>query len=388
MGEHGVLVGSVINFPIKGVLIMAKFINSIVERHWGMEYFKEHVMAPEYDISRKKNEYSEFYAKHGFKVSLMYGDFFSKYSGIESDRYPSMDLIYFYMMPCLCRHDFMWAYVDKNLFSEFFHDVSQPETVVKCWNGIFYDSERKQISKQNAVDITIGEKCDLIIKPTVETMNGDNVVTLDNSGRDSVVAMFDRYGVNFIVQRKLKQHPDLARLNPSSFNTYRILTYRDIDKKVHFLDEISHIRIGGKGSAKDNLSSGGVACHIMPDGTLVDACTRYKSMKVYSMKSEYGVQDYKVPCFKAAADFAISLHQRLPYFDFIGWDVGILPDESPVFIEYNVIPGVEGPQSIAGPLFGKYLEEVMERVKIVRCDKVAYSRRTWPNGFDHKLLIG
>lgn len=367
---------------------MGEFINTVPEINWGFMYFKEHVMPPEFDYRAKRKEISPYFAKYGFKVSMMYGDFFSRFNGIESDHYPSMDLVYFYMMPCLCRHDFMWAYCDKNLFSEFFHDVPQPETVIKCWNGIFYDDCRHQIDRKTAAQLCLREEGNCIIKPTVETCNGNGVTFLQKGSPDAIQAQFDHYGVNFTVQRQLIQHPLLAKLNPSSFNTYRILTYRDVSKKVHFLKDISHIRIGGRGSARDNLSSGGVACHIRPDGTLVDACTRYLKMETFSMKAEYGVENFRVPNFKDAVDFALQLHERLPYFDMIGWDIGIQPDGKPVFIEYNVIPGVEGPQTIAGPLFGEFEDEVMDRVKSVQREKVMYSRRYWSNGFDHKLRIG
>jgi len=364
---------------------MSDFINLKSEIYFGDQYFKNHVMPPDFDYRAHKKELSPYFAKYGFKVSMMYSDFFSRFSGIQSDRYPSMDLVYMYMMPCLCRHDFMWAYVDKNLFSVYFRDVNQPETVIKCWNGIYYDDEGRQIDRSTAEMLALREKKCCIIKPTVQTSNGNGVARFENQSLESIQETFRRYGSNFIVQRQLVQHSELARLNASSFNTYRILTYRDFDKRVHFLKDISHLRIGGKGSARDNLSSGGVACHIRSDGMLVDECTRYKSMQVFSMKQEYGVENFCVPYFSDAVDLAVSLHARLPYFDFIGWDIGICADGRPVFIEYNVVPGVEGPQMIGGPLFGEYEDEVMDRVRRVQHQEVSFSRRSWPNGFDHFL---
>lgn len=345
---------------------MEEFINTKKEIAWGNWYFRQHVMPEAFDYRAHKKDLSPFFKKYGFQVSMMYNDFYSHFSGIESDRYASMDLVYQYMFPALCRVDFMNAYTDKNFFSYIYPDILQPETVIKCRNGIFFNSNDRQISRREAENVALAENMPCIIKPTVETANGNGVSSFDGSSAQAVSSQFDDYGFNFIVQRKLVQHPAMAVFNPDSFNTLRILTYRDVNHELHWMKDITHLRIGGKGAVRDNLSSGGVACHVKPDGFLVDACTRYKSMSIESMKEVYGVSDYRIPNFEKMVDFALSLHERLPFFDFIGWDIGLVNDGRPVFIEYNLIPGVEGPQMIAGPLFGDYLEEVMDRVKRVR----------------------
>ena len=88
-----------------------------------------------------------------------------------------------------------------------------------------------------------------------------------------------------------------------------------------------------------------------------------------------------MPNYHKAKSFVCSLHDRLPYFDWIGWDVAINPDGELVFIEFNVVPFLEGPQMAHGPMFGKYLDEVMERIK--RCETKYYlkSETLFENGF-------
>lgn len=363
---------------------MAEFINTKKEIAWGNWYFCEHVMPAEFNHRARKKELSPYYAKYGFQVSMMYDDFYSHFSGIHSDRYASMDLVYQYMFPALCRVDFMNAYTDKNFFSYIYPDVTQPQTVVKRRNGIFFNAKDRQISYDEAKQIALNVDGSCIIKPTVETANGNGVSAFDNAEMRLVDDQFVRYGYNFIIQRKLVQHPAMAKFNPDSFNTIRILTYRDVNHELHWMKEITHLRIGGKGSVRDNLSSGGVACHVMPNGKLVDACTWYKKMKIGSMREEYGISDYIIPNFDKMVNFALSLHERLPFFDFIGWDIGLLENGEPVFIEYNLIPGVEGPQMIAGPLFGDYLDEVMERVKRVKKTERKFAINTFDRpGFNY-----
>ena len=94
---------------------MAQFINTNKEYYWGDWYFKEHVMADNFNYKAHKKELSPYYEQHGFKVSMMFDDYFSSLSGIHSDRYLSMDVYYFYVIPALNRHDFKDAYLDKNI---------------------------------------------------------------------------------------------------------------------------------------------------------------------------------------------------------------------------------------------------------------------------------
>jgi hypothetical protein len=145
-------------------------------------------------------------------------------------------------------------------------------------------------------------------------------------------------------------------------NTLRLYTYRDLEKKVHFVDECAIVRIGGKGSIKDNVSAGGGFCALGVNGEISDRFLREKSFEARSLADVTGVRNAVIPNYLDAKSFVCSLHDRLPYFDWIGWDVAINQEGKPVFIEFNVIPFIEGPQMAHGPIFGKYLDEVMSRI--------------------------
>ena len=117
---------------------MAQFINTNKEYYWGDWYFKEHVMADNFNYKAHKKELSPYYEQRGFKVSMMFADFFSQINGIHSDRYLSMDVYYFFVVPALNRYDFINAYLDKNIYTELFPNVKQPATIVKNIHGHFY----------------------------------------------------------------------------------------------------------------------------------------------------------------------------------------------------------------------------------------------------------
>ena len=348
---------------------MAQFINSNKEYYWGDWYFKNHVMADDFDYKARKKELSPYYEQRGFKVSMMFADYFSRLNGIDSDRYLSMDLYYFYVIPALNRYDFKDAYLDKNIYSMLFPDMKQPVSVVKNMHGLFYINGDEGTLEQavNAVCAADGE---LIIKPTVETCNGEGVEQLEGLDAEGVKALFGQYGINYTVQHKVKQHPDLQQVNPTSLNSMRLYTYRRLDGTYAYLYPFAHLRFGGKGAIKDNVSQGGGTCLINEDGTVDDRVYRFKSMTVASLKQETGVDNLTIPNYQGVIDTLLKMHRRLPYFDFVGWDVTVLPDGEPLLIEFNLVPSVEGPQMMAGPMFGTYLDEVIDRARRVECSKM------------------
>lgn len=363
-------------------------VNTAKELYCGDRYFKEHVMPPDFDWRAHKKELSPYFLKHGFRVSLMYGDFYSRYCGIRSDRYLSMDLYYFYVLPCLNREDMRIAYTDKNMLPVLLPEARPPETVVKNMNGLFYDGAGRGLSRDEAVGRCLGEPRACIVKPAVDSSNGDGVALLDHSSAGAVRAAFAAYRANFIVQRKIEQHPAMSRLNGSSLNTVRLFTYRDVRGKIHVLSGNAFMRVGGRGSVKDNVSSGGCMFRVLEDGRAAGPVCRFKSSAAEPFESCFGVSGFIVPRYEEMRRLAAAWHAGMPYFDFLGWDAAVDAEGGVSLVEMNVWPSVEGPQTVSGPLFGPFLDEVMERVKKVEKETKTFSINSFPNGAGRFLQIG
>lgn len=365
---------------------MEESINIKQEIRWGDWYFKDHVIPSDFDYRARKKECSEYYRKRGFFASMMYSDYYSRLNGIESDRYMPMDIYFFYALPCLNRWDLRLAYTDKNLYSTLFPQVAQAKTVIKNINGVFFDGNGRIVDAPEAESICANVTGDCIIKPTLDTCNGDGVRLFHGGDVDSIHTEFGKYGVNFIVQKKIAQHADMARINASSLNTLRIFTYRDVGKKVHYL--YSFLRFGGSGSVVDNASSGGGFCKIVDGGRVDDRVYQYKNLEIRSLMAERGVCDFMVPSYNKLIETAIQLHGVLPYFDYIGWDLAVGADGSPVLVEFNVLANIGTIQVVHGPVFGSFLDEVMDRVGCVTKEHKVYSRNVFRPGFDYLLPIG
>lgn len=256
---------------------------------------------------------------------------------------------------------FAKALQDKCLASLLFPDVRRPETLVKCVAGVFYDDGLRLLTREQAVARCRGGGR-AVVKPSVGSGKGQGIRFFDADGlSDSQVdALFSQYGDNFIVQKKMTQHPALARFNPASLNTVRIITFLR-GGKVHALAPI--LRVGGSGSEVDNVSQGGFQFNLGPDGAvLLPAFTHAGGRWEYaeSYPNGIGPDQAVVPSYDRIVRLVTDQAARLSHFRIIGWDVAVAPDGEPVLVEFNVIPGQN--QESGGPTFGPLTDQVLTEV--------------------------
>lgn len=160
-------------------------------------------------------------------------------------------------------------------------------------------------------------------------------------------------------QKVIKQHPDMAKMNPSSVNIVRIMTIR-INDSVHILSSV--VRIGKAGSKVDNFHSGGMSCGINPDGSLKEFASFVNGDRVKIHESGFVFAEGKIPNFDRVCAEVKRLHHCLPMFGVISWDMCIDEIGDPVMIEYNIGGGITVHQLSNGPLYGKYRQEILDAV--------------------------
>lgn len=256
---------------------------------------------------------------------------------------------------------FAKALQDKCLHSLVFPDVRRPVTVIKRVAGVFYDDDLHLLTRAEAA-VRVPGHGRVIVKPSVYSGQGHDIRFYDSDDMTPQDAeeVFDLYGDNFIMQEKLVQHSDLARLNPDSLNTIRIMTLLK-DDRVHILGPI--LRVGGEKSEVDNTSQGGYQGYVLPDGRLSPkGFTHRRGRWEYTDAYPNGIRfaDVVVPSYSRVVDAARRLATRMGHFKIVGWDFAVAADGEPVFIEFNVIPGQN--QESNGPTFGDLTEDVLEEV--------------------------
>lgn len=264
--------------------------------------------------------------------------------------------------PALNNQDMVPAWGDKNLFEKLFPDVKFPNAIVRNINGIYYDYSYNIIDKETAIILAQGfDKS--IIKPTVGSFCGAGVDLLHKE--DDILSVFEKYKKDFIVQELIIQHPEIAKFNKSSVNVIRYNTLF-IDSEVHPLS--ATLRIGAEGAINDNSilsdGSGMIVVNIDPDGKL-DEVGYYSNGKCVS-ESHSGVlfKGSVIPNFQKVTETVVNMHKQMAHFGFIGFDVAIDIDETPVIMEYNVFaPGVIYYQYTGGPLFGQFTQKIAEQFR-------------------------
>ena len=253
------------------------------------------------------------------------------------------------------------AYADKNMVDILLPNVKHPHTILKRMNGYFY-FENKPVSKQEAISLCQNIS-HAIIKPVLNH-SGAGVKGLEikagitNINGWNVEQLFDKYGNNFQIQERLKQHEKMSQLNETSVNTIRILTYRS---DMEILVIYSVVRIGKKGSVVDNQCAGGISTVIGEDGRLGGtAFGGYTANGVGKTDSGVELSGFEIPSYHQAIETVKRLHYQLPFFNLIGWDIAIDEVGDPVVIEWNASAGLS--QSAFGPGFGKYTERILREL--------------------------
>ena len=139
----------------------------------------------------------------------------------------------------------------------------------------------------------------------------------------------------FILQDKIRQHPDMNRLNPSSVNTIRMVTIRGENGPYLWN---TFCRIGtAKSKFVDNISSGGIAVGADEQGKLMKFgffLPGYGTKVTEHPDSGVAFEPFEIPRFKEAMDLVLFLHRKMYMFHSIGWDV-VITETGVTILEAN-----------------------------------------------------
>lgn len=310
-----------------------------------------------------KKEYREvilpYWQKYGIKPNRMWFDLYCNGKEAYDPRFIPESIWVSTIRPFFNDMSMRRAYVDKGMMNRLLTDVKKPETIAKNIAGYFYDGDGERlISREEAETICLQED-QMIIKPSLDSYGGSGIVFYDKSSeKQTIHDLFSQFRSNFVVQRIVRQHPDLAALNDSSLNTVRVLSFH-FHGQVHILS--AQLRIGGKGARVDNIASGGCACPVNPDGTLTGRGVTRQSSWMDESPTGIKFDTVVIPSYQDVIDTIKKLHLQLPYFNLIGWDFAVDDTGSPVMIEFNLKPG-QNQIGSGEPTFGDLSDEVFDEV--------------------------
>ena len=251
---------------------------------------------------------------------------------------------------------------NKCLYAKLFPMAKQPETIARRMNLSWVDKDYCSIGEKELRD-RLDAADEVVIKFANESMGGKGVHFLSGSNlSQQVFDLIKDKNKDIVIQKVLKQHPDLAKLNPASVNTIRHLTFLENGKaKVYS----SILRMGINQSRVDNASSGGITGGITASGRLKPVAYAVSGKK-YELhpSSEISFDSITVPSFDASIKFVENLHESLPLFRLVSWDIAIDVNGEPVLLEPNLYYGeLDFHQLNNGPLFGEDQDRILSKVQ-------------------------
>lgn len=179
------------------------------------------------------------------------------------------------------------------------------------------------------------DKNEIIVKP-VDGCGGVGV-ELIKVDKDKLNKIYNKLVKNkqLIVEEKIVQHKDMAKLNDSSVNTLRIVSYYDgVD--THILNVVLKI---GNGGITDNFSSGSMYTFVKDGNIIVPAIDRDDNIFKVHPISHINLIGYKVPNFDKCINMVCECVKIVPDVKYVGWDVAITKNGVSL-IEGNCYPGI------------------------------------------------
>ncbi len=140
----------------------------------------------------------------------------------------------------------------------------------------------------------------------------------------------------FLLEERVVGHPEMARFNPSSLNTCRILTFLDKSGKAEILYAI--MRIGGLGKNTDNWHAGGISAAVdKQTGIIGEGMVRPEfGGTTHTAHPGTGLTfaGETVPFWEETCELLEKAARLTPFTYTVGWDVAATPT-GPVLIEAN-----------------------------------------------------
>jgi len=162
-------------------------------------------------------------------------------------------------------------------------------------------------------------------------------------------------GKEYVLQRRVRNHPLLMCVHPDVLTTLRVLTALDADGHAVILRATFRFPLNPEAHV-DNSSLGGVAAPVDPEtGIITGAAVDWVSEERWNQfpGSLSCVTGFQLPLWGIVRDVAISAQENASPISYIGWDIAI--SESGVFLnECNVWSDIELVQLPQGrPILGE-----------------------------------
>ena len=267
--------------------------------------------------------------------------------------------------------------MNKGYLDHLFCDVTRPETVILRTEGVYMDEKRDIIREKDAIGLCRQRGGVLFLKRSIESKSGKGIFLLEPAActDEEILATFDEAGASFIVQEKIRQHPLIEKLNPSSVSTIRVLSLL-LEDEVFV--ESAVLRVSSPDMPYVTVHDGGFYTEILEDGRLYPKV--FDNNGIWSEDGR-GTFDssFVMPSMDKVYEEVQRIHPRIAHFKCVGWDFAVDTQGDPVLIEFNAFPGLDCSQvTCCRPIFGEQTDWILEDY---------FTRRKWEQNHRQDILI-
>lgn len=355
-------------------------IHKFAERYFDYEYSYNHLIkkTDKTDIltKKQKHEIDTFYKKYyGKKISYIWHNCFTKYSGKFDVKYIPTDLFKNYLYSLKTKDKNYYKILqDKNFLYNIAKsaDIKIPKRYFYSINNLFFDSNDNMISKETFYN-KISDIGEVFIKPTSIEFTGNaqncrliNVIKgIDIYSNTNIKDMIEKYyKMDFIVQEKIVCHKSISALYSKSVNTFGLTTII-LNNEIKTMKTLLKIGMNGNIFDYGGASNKGLLIPIKEDGTLYDRAFCLNEKKEYFAHPDTGIvfKNYKIDLFPKVLEAAKKFQSAVPWMPFCGIDF-VINDKGDALIVEMEDPSCAVIQSILGEsFFGDDTEQILSYLK-------------------------
>jgi hypothetical protein len=234
---------------------------------------------------------------------------------------------------------------------------------------------------------------DIIVKP-ISSSGGADVFGLtwkdgqfwgDDGQVWSADRMWDhissRSDGDFLIERRMYNVGQTAKIYPHSLNTFRIITIRSLDGQWHV--PIRMVKFGSGKAIVDNIGAGGIIVLLDDQGMTVQALSDNFSRPItHHPDTGLSLIGFKPEGFEEVVALAVEASKKFVLFGTIGWDIAFTAD-GPTIVEGNTLWGTNY-QRFFGPIVKEELTSgLKKRSAFTRYSKdriypAIQRRQRWP----------
>lgn len=268
-----------------------------------------------------------------------YGLYRKKFEWKEVITYIPETVVYNRILPKINSNQILLD--NKNITEEILkaNNLPIPETIIKIRHGELFGKNGEYISNQKELKSYLGKVTikKIIAKPADCGSGGEKICFLDKEKIDYNQLKKDFYG-DWIFQEVLENGGLLKEMNPSSLNSFRILTlFTSRGPEVLY----AILKIGSNYAKTDNAHTGGIYIGIdLKTEKLMDKAFNEDLLEFTEhFNTKFKFKNQKILGFKNCSEQAKLAARFFPETKFIGWDIA-LTKKGPIILEGNSSPGL------------------------------------------------